>query len=83
MDEDSASMTIATPSDPIRAIEDEILLPLAAIEAQYVARVLESTNGNIQRAARILRVDPKTLRRMIKRHNIERYNSGTSRSRAA
>jgi len=44
--------------------------PLSDIEARYVARVFAHTRGNKQAAARILRVDRKTLERMLKRHNI-------------
>jgi DNA-binding NtrC family response regulator len=33
--------------------------------------VLEHTGGNKQAAARILRIDRKTLDRMIKRHHID------------
>jgi len=43
---------------------------LATVEGRYVARVLAHTNGNKQAAARLLDVDPKTLQRMIKRHNL-------------
>jgi transcriptional regulator of acetoin/glycerol metabolism len=46
-------------------------LSLAQIEGEYVARVLQHTRGNKQAAARVLKVDRKTLDRMIKRHNIE------------
>jgi len=44
---------------------------LAEIEGRYVAKVLAYTRGNKQAAARVLRVDRKTLDRMIKRHHIE------------
>ena len=44
---------------------------LAEIEGRYVAKVLAHTRGNKQAAARVLRVDRKTLDRMIKRHHIE------------
>jgi DNA-binding NtrC family response regulator len=46
-------------------------VPLATIEGEYVARVLEHTSGNKQAAARVLGVDRKTLDRMIKRHRID------------
>jgi len=58
-------------------IGDEVIVPaleewppLSEIEARYVARVFAHTEGNKQAAARLLRVDRKTLERMIKRHNI-------------
>jgi two-component system, NtrC family, response regulator AtoC len=43
-------------------------LPLAEVEARYVARVLEHTRGNKQAAARLLQVDRKTVERILKRH---------------
>jgi DNA-binding NtrC family response regulator len=43
---------------------------LSEVEGRYVARVLAHTGGNKQAATRLLRVDPKTLDRMIKRHNL-------------
>ncbi len=50
---------------------NEEWVPLAEIEGRYVAKVLAHTRGNKQAAARVLRVDRKTLDRMIKRHHIE------------
>lgn len=49
-------------------------VPLSEIEGRYVAKVLGHTRGNKQAAARVLRVDRKTLDRMIKRHNIETHS---------
>ena len=46
-------------------------VPLATVEGEYVARVLEHTGGNKQAAARVLGVDRKTLDRMIKRNKIQ------------
>lgn len=43
-------------------------LPLAEIEAKYVARVLAHTGGNKQAAARLLNIDRKTLSRIIQRN---------------
>lgn len=45
-------------------------LSLSEMEGRYVARVLAHTAGNKQAATRLLRVDPKTLDRMIKRHHL-------------
>ena len=56
-------------------------VPLATVEGEYVARVLEHTGGNKQAAARVLRVDRKTLDRMIKRHKIEISREARSNSR--
>ena len=58
---------VAQDSHPVA----ESWVPLATVEGEYVARVLEHTGGNKQAAARVLRVDRKTLDRMIKRHKIE------------
>src|ERR1041385_2166326 len=54
---------------------------LATVEGNYVARVLEHTGGNKQAAARVLRVDRKTLDRMIKRHKIEVSRESRSNGR--
>lgn len=43
---------------------------LAALQRDYVTRVLSYTRGNKQAAARLLAVDRKTLDRMIKRHAV-------------
>jgi DNA-binding NtrC family response regulator len=43
---------------------------LADVEAAYVEKVLRHTRGNKQAAARVLKIDRKTLDRAIKRHNI-------------
>ena len=46
------------------------------MEAQYVKRVIASVDGNMSRAAEILKVDRRTLYRMI-----ERYGMSTDRLR--
>lgn len=46
-------------------------ITLSEIEGKHVARVLAHTGGNKQAAARILKIDRKTLDRMIKRHRID------------
>jgi ActR/RegA family two-component response regulator len=45
----------------------EKLLTLAEMEAHYVEKVLASTGGNKQAAARILDIDRKTLSRILAR----------------
>ena len=57
--------------EPGQVASAEALVPLADIEGQYVARVLARTGGNKQAASRILKIDRKTLDRMIKRHRID------------
>lgn len=42
-------------------------LPLSEMEAEYVARVLAHTGGNKQAAARLLKIDRKTLIRIVSR----------------
>lgn len=46
-------------------------LSLAEMEEEYVAEVLEHTEGNKQAAARILNIDRKTLTRIIGRSNLQ------------
>lgn len=55
--------------------------PLVEIEARYVARVLEHTGGNKKAATRLLQIDPKTLDRIIKRHNIALARGGKETGR--
>jgi two-component system, NtrC family, response regulator AtoC len=43
---------------------------LDSLEGEYVARVLEHTGGNKLAAARLLKIDRKTLDRMILKHKI-------------
>ncbi len=43
---------------------------LSEVEAEYIRNVLVSVNGNKSRAAQILKIDRKTLREKIKKHNI-------------
>ena len=61
-----SSSAAASPSTKVNN-KDE-WLPLAEVEARYVARVLEHTRGNKQAAARLLQVDRKTVERILKRH---------------
>jgi two-component system, NtrC family, response regulator AtoC len=50
-------------------------VPLAEVQARYVARVLEHTRGNKQAAARLLHVDRKTVERILKRHQRRAFAS--------
>jgi DNA-binding NtrC family response regulator len=61
-------------SDDQKAVEEvgspaqsEEWLSLAALEAQYVGRVLSHTGGNKQAAARMLGIDRKRIDRILKR----------------
>jgi two-component system, NtrC family, response regulator AtoC len=74
---------VNTEATSTNAEMEEPLSSLAEIEGRYVARVLAHTGGNKQAAARILRIDRKTLDRMIKRHNIETTKVRRFPSRAA
>jgi DNA-binding NtrC family response regulator len=49
-------------------------LSLAEMQTKYVAQVLAHTNGNKQAAARLLKIDPKTLASVIKRSEIYKEN---------
>ena len=50
--------------------EDKKLISLDQMEAQYVKKVIQAVDGNMSRAAEILRVDRRTLYRMIDRHGL-------------
>jgi DNA-binding NtrC family response regulator len=50
--------------------EDKKLISLDQMEAQYVMKVIHAVDGNMSRAAEILRVDRRTLYRMIDRHGL-------------
>jgi DNA-binding NtrC family response regulator len=56
-------------------------LPLSVMEGRHVAKILTHTRGNKQAAARILKIDRKTLDRMIKRHKIGSNTSSTFQTR--
>ncbi|HEX7295466.1 MAG TPA: sigma-54 dependent transcriptional regulator, partial [Pyrinomonadaceae bacterium] len=60
---------------PPRIDTKEEWLPLAEVEARYVARVLEHTRGNKQAAARVLQVDRKTVERILKRRQNRAFAS--------
>jgi DNA-binding NtrC family response regulator len=65
-----------TNGTPLVAVDSkEEWLPLAEVEARYVARVLEHTRGNKQAAARLLQVDRKTVERILKRHQRRAFAS--------
>jgi DNA-binding NtrC family response regulator len=55
-------LDVAKPSLP-----EEALVSLEEAEAHHIQRVLEATGGNKLRAARILKIDPKTLRAKIRK----------------
>lgn len=60
--------TITSGKNPILTVED--WMSLERLEGEYVARVLEHTGGNKLAAARMLKVDRKTLDRMLAKHKI-------------
>jgi DNA-binding NtrC family response regulator len=62
-------------------VEDE-LTSLAEMERQHVTKVLAHTEGNKQAAARLLKVDRKTLDRMIERHKIQLLRGTRTPSRS-
>ena len=65
-----------TNGSPLVAVDSkEEWVPLAEVEARYVARVLEHTRGNKQAAARLLQVDRKTVERILKRHQRRAFAS--------
>ncbi len=65
--------SITSPLDVTNACtEAEDWQTLADVEADYVSRALAHSNWNKQATAMMLKVDRKTLSRMISRHNILR-----------
>ena len=67
-----ASETSATPAaDALAPQASEPLLSLSELEGRHIARVLASTGGNKQAAARVLGIDRTTLQRMLKRHKLD------------
>jgi len=54
----------------------EPLLSLSELEGRHIARVLASTGGNKQAAARVLGIDRTTLQRMLKRHKLDARDNG-------
>lgn len=62
MDDLPAYMKVEAP----RAAANGELLPLAEVERQYIARVLEAVGQNKTKAAEVLGIDRKTLREKLK-----------------
>jgi len=52
--------------------DKQILLPLTEVERRHILRVLTSTGGNKQAAARVLGIDRTTLQRKLERYNLEK-----------
>ena len=46
----------------------EVLVPLAQVEAEHIARVLAATGGNKRQSARILGISLRNLYRKLERH---------------
>jgi two-component system response regulator AtoC len=66
----SGEKTTTTPGkSSILTVED--WMSLERLEGEYVSRVLEHTGGNKLGAARLLKVDRKTLDRMLVKHKID------------
>jgi DNA-binding NtrC family response regulator len=55
---------------PLSALYDD-LPSLDELERRYLLYILEATNDNRTRAAEILRIDRRTLYRMIERFGID------------
>lgn len=71
---DSAKRGAITHGDPLNggplpaAGAENVIIPLAEMEAKYVTQTLAHTGGNKQAAARLLNIDRKTLARIIKKY---------------
>jgi len=60
---------IVTPQEPAPS-DDRKLLSLEEMEAQHVKRVIAAVDGNMTKAAEILKVDRRTLYRMVERYGL-------------
>ena len=73
---DGHHTTAAPPFDPgkesdgNRSLKELVRSTVAQLEEQAIAKVLRETNGNKAKAARILRIDYKTLYKKIKEYDI-------------
>jgi DNA-binding protein Fis len=64
------TMTMISPKFQIvipMEVRDKLTLPLEAIEALHIQRVLEACNGNRSEAAKILGIDRSTLLARLKK----------------
>ncbi len=65
---DLASVEATLPEAADASGDDpDLFLPLAEVERRHIQRVLEATQGDRARAAKILEIDPSTVYRKIKR----------------
>lgn len=69
LDVDDLPQEIRTARDQ-SAREDKRLVSLEEMEAHYVKRVIAAVDGNMSRAAEVLKVDRRTLYRMIDRYGL-------------
>lgn len=58
---------------PAKAEVEEPLKPLSQVEKEHVERVLNATNWNITRAARVLDITRVTLRKKIEDYNLKHH----------
>jgi len=68
LDEVAAGMEEAAGEPPAAPSEGIPLLPLAELERRAIAAALARCHGNKQEAARLLGIDPTTLRRKVRRY---------------
>ena len=73
----------ATTSDKGSILTVEDWMTLENLEGEYVSRVLEHTAGNKLAAARLLKVDRKTLDRMLAKHQINLKSTHQARRSAS
>jgi DNA-binding NtrC family response regulator len=48
----------------------EHIKPLREVRREHIRRVLESTEGDIQEASRILGVTPRALQQLVREHGL-------------
>ena len=60
---------LSSPADRIvrRLVAQDDLIPLSKLQSRYINMVLEKVQGNQQKAAKILGIDPKTIYRRLRK----------------
>ncbi len=66
----SPPLDLGKESDGNRSLKELVRSTVAQLEKEAIAKVLGETNGNKAKAARILRIDNKTLYKKIKEYDI-------------
>jgi len=70
--DDSPTWTEQELNEPFKTAKERLL---SRFERTYLARLLESNDGNISRAARQAKLDRMYLSRLLERHNLKSKSS--------